>query len=530
MLQKVLISAALLTLLANWFVFDAVPGLGLTLFLLVTNFYLYVFRNPESSETKWGLIASALSTVFALLFIVRANPLVQAVNFFAAVFSMGIAGYLYKVESGNSFLEKIVWYPFVLLGNTLTAFGEAYSEVKQAVSKKKESSVVVPAVLRGLVFAAPLVLVLLILLGTGDQVFSRLIETSLERIDIFSHISERSVFSAIVAVGAILVAFAKVKPHTPSFLPDKQTTDRSIELSVIAGSVGVVFAAFILVQIQYLFIHVGERELESLGISATTYSEYVRQGFFQLLIASVLASGVIITVLRYLKKHAAPAKEWMLRGVTAVVSIETLLVLFSAAKRLFLYADEHGLTRSRIAGFVFLIWLGLLLIFCIARLIKKLQYNVFLTSVVITTCLSIISLTVWNIDRTIAVDFQPTVNEEIDYEYISTLSGDAVDGWKEGVEHAEQLIAELEAKPILTPDDNRKLYYVQFTLYNIRSDVQYLHDDTEWRSYNVGRQQARQVVTAEDSIFARVPDLITRVEELQKRVTDEARQSTQLDR
>ena len=530
MLKKVAVSATALTVLFNWLVLDINPGLGLSLFLLATNAYLFLFRNSHSSETKWAAVATMVSSIFALLLIVRANPLVQLINIVASVFSMGIAGYLYKIEAGHSKVERIIWYPFLLAGKTLTAFGDAYSEIKKSVNKRQESAKVVPAVLRGLLFAAPIFLVLLFLLAAGDRVFNTLIESLFQKTDLFSQISDRAFFTAAVAVGAVLVAFAKVSPWKTNPLQTAPAVDRSIELSVVAGSVGLVFAAFILVQIKYLFSNVAIEELSSIGISSATYSEYVRNGFFQLLTAAAIAGGVIVTVLYSVQRLSDATREWQLRWITAVVGVETLLVLFSAAKRLSLYAEYHGLTRSRIVGFTFLIWLGLLLLFVTARVVKKLEYNVLVAAVLVTTCLSLFSLTLVNMDRLIAVNYQPTVNSEIDYRYTSGLSADAVDGWREAVLSSEALVLELEAKPILTADDNRKIFYLISTLANLKRNSEYLEKNTNWKAYTAGEQYARDVIFTENSPFGKVSELEERAQVLRGKVTEEVRQSTRLDR
>ena len=55
------------------------------------------------------------------------------------------------------------------------------------------------------------------------------------------------------------------------------------------------FAFFLIIQLKYLFLHVEESDLKNLGINIATYSEYVRQGFFQLLIAATIAARSIIS-------------------------------------------------------------------------------------------------------------------------------------------------------------------------------------------------------------------------------------------
>lgn len=528
MLLKVILSALILTFLYNVLVMGVTPGLGLSLFLIATNFYLFFLRNTKStdettSNTRLGIIFSLVSSIFALLFVFRANSVVQFINIAGSVFSLGVAGYFYKSDESFSYSERILFYPLVLLGKSIAAFGDLLKIGQSTFERNGQKNTLGRSVIRGLIGAVPLIAILLFILSSADPIFAKVLST------IFSNVGERAVVSSIVLIGALLVAFAKIANKEALDKMQSQVKNNTIELSIIAGSVGVIFAGFILIQIQYLFLNVGERELAALGIAVETYSEYVRKGFFELLVAAAVASTVLIGVLRYLRGTIADTQIMVLRCIGALVSFETMVVLASAALRLARYADAHGLTRARIFGFVFLIWMAISLVFFIARLLNKIGYKEFFISLAVTTIISLYAVSIWNIDRIIAVEFQPTVNEEIDYYYIAKLSPDAVDGWEEAISDAEATIVDLESTLILTADDNRKLFYVSDTLYMIKADVIYLGHDKKWQSINLSELRAYERIK-KDPDFEKITDLQERVKVLQERISEEARQSTQLDR
>ncbi len=523
MLIKVLFSAVTLTVLFNFLVFDLNPGIGLSLFLVISNLYFFVLRSGTKENTQRGLVASGVSIIFALLFAVRANGAVQIVNILSAVFTLGIAGYFYKSETNFSYTEKIILFPLILLGRSLTAFGQVFKLGQSTFQHSEEKNLVKP-IMRGLAGAVPIIFILVLVLGAADPIFEKLVS------DAFSNLGERTVASIVVFVAALLAAFARIHKQFSAPETFKVPSNNTVELTVIAGAVAVVFAIFMSIQVQYLFSSVGERELSSLGISSETYSEYVRKGFFELLVAASIASTVILLILRYLRAVSFAVTTKVLQWTGAILTIETMLLLFSAGKRLALYAEAHGLTRARIFGIVFLAWIAMILVFFLIRLFNKIKLREFFISISAVTVLALFSISIWNIDRLIAEEFQPTVNGEKDYSYIARLSPDAVDGWAEAVEDAERTIVELENEPELSAEHNRRLYYVSSTLRYISYDIENLKSEKKWQEKNLSMERALKRVEKNSAVFDTYQNLMDRNTALLQRVSEEEQRRTQLDR
>ncbi|WP_434597512.1 DUF4153 domain-containing protein [Streptomyces sp. A5-4] len=116
------------------------------------------------------------------------------------------------------------------------------------------------------------------------------------------------------------------------------------------------FAAFIAVQLAVLFG--GYEKVLSTGL---TYSEYARQGFWQLLWATVLTLGVIGLALRWAPRGGARDRT-LVRSVLGTLCVLTLVVVASALRRMDLYMDEYGLTRLRVSVTAAELWLGLVIV------------------------------------------------------------------------------------------------------------------------------------------------------------------------
>lgn len=261
-------------------------------------------------------------------------------------------------------IPKFLLMPLISIESSIAAVFNIFKHENSFESAQKDST---SALIRGLIIGIPVSLVLLFLLTKAAPIFGQLTQR------FFTNIGERAVISLILFI--ILLGFGLSK-FLEKVIAEAQTTHvpigKSHELVIILGSVISLFAVFIIVQVKYLFSSIGEGELHQLGITSLTYSEYVRKGFFELLIASSIASGLIIYVFKYLH-HLRDGQKILTQVSSGILTIETALLLLSAVKRVALYADAHGLTRARIFGFIFLIWLAVILLIFLIRVFKEMK-------------------------------------------------------------------------------------------------------------------------------------------------------------
>ncbi|MFF9914628.1 DUF4153 domain-containing protein [Streptomyces sp. NPDC013457] len=121
------------------------------------------------------------------------------------------------------------------------------------------------------------------------------------------------------------------------------------------------FAAFNAVQLAVLF---GGYD-KVLRETDLTYSEYARQGFWQLLTATLLTLVVIGLALRWAPRSTARDRT-LVRSVLGALCLLTLVVVASALRRMDLYVDAYGLTRLRISVAAMEMWLGLVILLIMA--------------------------------------------------------------------------------------------------------------------------------------------------------------------
>ena len=110
------------------------------------------------------------------------------------------------------------------------------------------------------------------------------------------------------------------------------------EALVVLGTIDLVVAVFVGLQIAYLF-----GGLDTLVAAGMTYSDYARRGFFELVAAACLAGAVVVALETTVARRTRP----YLVALLALLAL-TAVVLVSAALRLRLYQDAYGWTELRL--------------------------------------------------------------------------------------------------------------------------------------------------------------------------------------
>jgi hypothetical protein len=123
----------------------------------------------------------------------------------------------------------------------------------------------------------------------------------------------------------------------------------------------VLFAAFNAVQLAVLFGGY-DAVLKNTG---QTYAQYARQGFWQLLLVTLLTLLVIVFALRWAPRDGAGDRK-LVRGVLGTLSALALVVVASAVRRMDMYVGAYGLTRLRVSVLAVELWLGLVIVLIMA--------------------------------------------------------------------------------------------------------------------------------------------------------------------
>ncbi|WP_200301653.1 DUF4153 domain-containing protein [Streptomyces adelaidensis] len=305
-------------------------------------------RRPRAWALVWGVSGLALLMVPAL-------HAAQWPTFFAVITALG-AGSL-ALHGGRT-------WPAVLLGpigaftSLVTGQVWAWQGLRERVGGDRGHLV---PILRALVVAAVLLLVFGMLFAGADAAFADLLGSLVPDVSV-SDGPWRVLLFALGLFGTLAVAHTAAAPTHWDRVPVPAGRARSrVEWALPLVGLVALFAVFNAVQLAVLFGGY-DAVLKETG---QTYAEYARQGFWQLLMATLLTLLVIVVALRWAPRTRSSDRT-LVRGVLGTLCALALVVVASAVRRMDMYVEAYGLTRLRISVLTMELWLGLVIVLIMA--------------------------------------------------------------------------------------------------------------------------------------------------------------------
>jgi len=344
------------------------PGLGLNLTLLVTAWaaaWLLLARTIEDPAPRWIVVPLVLC---AAGFAWRDDPALWALDWLGMGVSLGLLA-LPALRRGEGLSGVGVGSLLSSTARTFTGMaGGPWPSLRPLLNaerggERRVKRAFVAATARGMILAAPPLLVFGALLMSADARFDHLVSGLLDLP--FETVLRHSLVAGMVAwpaVGLLSTTLAPLPVHRP-----EQDTRPGwlgvVEVTIILGLVDALFLGFVAVQGSYLFG--GDRLIATqAGLS---YADYARRGFFQL----VTVAGLSLPVLLWLERNAIAGSQSRLFRPMAGLQIGLLfLILGSASHRLLLYVNQFGLTLDRLEATAVLAWIAVTLLWFAATVLR----------------------------------------------------------------------------------------------------------------------------------------------------------------
>jgi len=291
------------------------------------------------------------------------------------------------------------------------------------------------AIARGLAIAAPLVVVFGALFMSADAVFAALVANAfrfdLERIG--SHILLFTI-CAWISTGYLRGFLTGTElPLLRDLWRDgallgitpKRLTLGITEVATALVTLDLLFLIFVVVQFRYLF---GGGALVQVTPDLT-YAEYARRGFFELVFAVVLVVPLLLAADWLLDRRDRP-DLLAFRGLAGVQIGLVLAIAASAFQRLRLYYASYGLTDSRFYAMVLLMWIGAMLLWLAATVLRGRRES-FAFGALLSGLAVVVSLFAVNPDAIVArtnVARMEAADTPVPFDvvYATSLSADAV--------------------------------------------------------------------------------------------------------
>lgn len=364
--RSIVFGALGLGLAFNFFFMWRVPGLSLSLYFLLIVSVLQIIKYYKYGKLTFRPVEYAYIPVF----------LVSLVPFLSQNGALSALSVLFTILASTYVTVMSLWEVDVKLFGMLGLFVyPLYHQALQLVymikplremnadregRQKSGHSGIVLKVGLGILLAFPLLLCFVILFASADAVFGQMFSSVFAGIAdylSFSRLWELFILGTFTIwwLGYLAAGFyhhqkAEIKLGKISFDP--------IISAVVSLLLNVLFAVFAVIQFVYLFS--GEENIRVLR--NTTYSAYARQGFFQLLVVSVLSFGVVYAMRKWgaasLRKSSIA-----LRSSLLIQILLTLVVIFSSFFRMNMYQHAYGFTDIRLFVVAFLICLTILFVY-----------------------------------------------------------------------------------------------------------------------------------------------------------------------
>ena len=339
-------------------------------------------------------------------------------------------------------------------------------------------------VLRGLAIAIPLLIVFSALFAAADGIF----QAQLRNVVNVEWIGPDAVGRAVVAsiagwLFAGTMACAWIAHRRGGVTADEEAAANSrmgtTEALIVLIALDVMFLVFAALQAVYLF-----GGLDTFAVSGMTYSDYARRGFFELIIAALLAGAVIVVIDRLVGE-----KSLAYRIAAGALAVLTGVVVLSAFIRLGLYQAAYGWTELRFYALAAIAWLALAVVATLVAVLAKrarwLPQLVVGAGLFVAFICNLVGpqafVTDQNIQRAIHPELvAPGGFAGLDVGYLDGLGADAIPA---AVAARAQLPADLRGQlDVVLAHESA----------NLRRDQQ----NAGWPSWNLARQRALDVLIA----------------------------------
>jgi hypothetical protein len=429
-------------------------------------------RVVVGGEGTWLVFAAI---VFAFGIALRDSPVVVSLDVLAVTMSLFLA--VWRGRGGS--LRRAGISDYVIGGSLAGVFSSAgpvpvsVIDIDWARTMRGRWKGGALAVSRGVLLAAPLLVLFGALFVAADAVFERLV-LEVFGFDIawaFSHFF-LFCFFAWIAAGILWASLMARLPQNPTITRPRIVSLGIVEVGIVLGLLDLLFLAFVAIQVRYLFGGAGH-VADTAGL---TYAEYARHGFFELTTVTALALPLLLLA-HWLFRPENRAHEVIFKTLAGTMVALLFVVVASALQRMQLYTGAFGLTELRLYTTIFMFWISAVFLWFVLTVLRS-QRDRFAFGALLAGFAAILAINLVNPDALIARTNIDRLQEgkRFDPYYLTTLSADAVPT-------IVDVLPEIGGKPVWQD-------------HTLQQEILYSWGKKpgDWRTWNLGRARAYQAV------------------------------------
>ncbi len=454
-----------LGLLFDWLFFRKAPGISFVIFVAAIIAGLYALaaylKRPLPKPALWLLLPLGF---FAAMVAVRASELLNFLNVLACLLLLLLIARLSLPTKLRGFnlldYAKVPLLPLKFLKPLVLTLAEFF-----ALRSTVKNHPLAVQITRGVLLAVPALVIFLLLFTSADLVFQKYVagifNFKINDATIVQTILVTFVTLAFTGAYAFIFGPTREKPSVPASAATPFRIGQ-VEISILLGSVNVLFFLFILIQLAYLF-----GGLSNISGQGFTYAEYARKGFFELLTVAVVAFAMLWVSDKTVAKSSR-GHSLIFRLLSGALIAQVILIMVSAFKRLYLYEQAFGFTTLRLYSHVFVVFLAVVFFLLLIKILRNQPENRFAFPTFIAAILFLVGMNLLNPDAFIARQNLTRFHQtgKLDAQYMAGLSADAA--------------PEIKTAISLTTGATKQLLTSSLTSQPTPSD---------WQSWNLARYQ-----------------------------------------
>lgn len=390
-------------------------GIGTFIFFMCYyGIIFYAGKGNENFSAKKGKVYFIPEIILLCCFLIYDNNIL---NFF----NVPIMIILLTLHTAVMFSQNDIENPVILFLKSffqrpLENSDKIFKVAKEKTDKKNQS--VMAGLLIGILLGIPIFTFVTVLLSSADKKFGSIFTSIINAMDLnIIRMIVNTIFGIVLSI-AIFGGFYYNRHNTEK---SQKRKGKPFLINPVIGitvlfMISISYIIYLALQFEYLFSAMAGK-LPNTFI----YSEYARNGFFELFVIALL-NFVLVTF------FLSTGKSNIMKIASCGVSVITLLLIISSLSKMILYITKYDLTRLRVYTTWFMVTLFIVFVVIIIKIFNEKIKLLNICLIVFTVMYLILNIS--NTDGIIGKynteNYINSNRKKLDVEYISKLSDNGV--------------------------------------------------------------------------------------------------------
>lgn len=337
----------LISILYTILFFGKVKGLSMIIFTLIFLLFTYYYlKKINLIKNKKAFIYIIPIILLSLTYLIFDNSMFSFFNYYGIIllYNYMVLSVTNKKKDFYNLFRNSIKLIFDSIRNSLRSFSEAIKILKNKINLKVDDKVY--KYLKSIILTIVILIVIIALLASADLIFksifsniSSFVSDVLDKIFSSTFIYKLIyTFIIFIIISGMFYSIVNVKFKKYEV---KNIKLENLTVKMILISLNVIYLIFCFIQIKSLFL----KDIPSNYI----YSSYAREGFFQLLVVS------IINILLILISKKSSSGDKFITNNTFIMIVFNSIIVFSSFYRMYLYELQYGYTSLRLLVYCFLV-------------------------------------------------------------------------------------------------------------------------------------------------------------------------------